>query len=233
MRTARVSAGLTGSPSLSGEALSLVPVGLRVEGRAVLVVGAGRIAARKAESYASQGARLTVVAVEHGPEMARVPVEVRLHREFRPDDVDGKWLVVAATGDRVVDGAVFRAAENHRIWCNAADDPAHCSVVLPAVVRRGDLTVSISTSGRSPAAASWLRRRIETLLDDDTLAVVDAAARVRRRMRAASLPTEVPGWAEVLDMHALGLVAGGRAGELERRLEAAVGAPPCEEEDSP
>lgn len=205
-------------------AISIVPVGLRVEGRSVLVVGAGRIAARKAEAYVVQGAEVTVVAPQHGPEMDDVAVARRIVREFRPRDVRRHWLVVTATGDRAVDAAVFDAAERRRIWCNAADDPANCSVILPAVARAGDLTVAISSGGRSPAAASWLRRRIEAMLDADTLEVAATCAEVRDEVRGAGLSTEVGGWAELLDGEAADLVADGRVDVLRERLyEAVVG----------
>ena len=203
--------------------ISIVPVGLRVEGRSILVVGAGRIATRKATAYLDQGSVVTVVAPEHGPEMAALDVE-RIVRAFRPRDLRGRWLVVTATGDPRVDAAVFRAAERRRIWCNAADEPDNCSVILPAVSRQGDVTVAISSGGRSPATASWLRRRIDAILDADTLAVAATCADVRAEVRAAGLSTEVDGWAEVLDHDALDLVASGR-GELlhARLLDAVVG----------
>lgn len=206
--------------------IEIVPVGLRVNGKAILVVGAGRIAARKAEAYASRGAVITVVAPEHSAEMDAVVAVARHHRAFRASDLDGQWLVVTATGDPIVDGHVFVEAESRRIWCNAADDPDHCSVILPAVVQRDAITVSISTGGCSPAIASWLRRRIERVLDDDTIAVFDIAAAVRQRLRSAGRPTEVPGWNDVLDHDALALVANGRYEELDRRLSEAVGVTP-------
>ncbi|MEZ5228579.1 MAG: bifunctional precorrin-2 dehydrogenase/sirohydrochlorin ferrochelatase [Acidimicrobiales bacterium] len=206
-------------------AIEIVPVGLRVEGKAVLVVGAGRIAARKADAYASQGAIVTVVAPQHSPEMDAVDAAERHHRAFRASDLDGQWLVVTATGRPEVDGEVYAEAETCRIWCNAADDPEHCSVILPAVVRRDGITIAISSGGRSPATASWLRRRIERLLDHDTLAVFAIAAGVRDRMRANGQPTEVAGWNEVLDNDALPLVAAGEHDELARRLATAVGVP--------
>lgn len=204
--------------------IAIVPVGLRVAGRSVLVVGAGRIAARKAKAYLDQGAVVTVVAPVHGPEMAALDVERRIVREFRPRDLRGRWLVVTATGDPAVDGAVFRAAERRRIWCNAADDPANCSVILPAVARAGDVTVAISSGGRSPATASWLRRRIESMLDADTLDVAATCAEVRAEVRAAGLSTEVDGWADVLDRDALDLAATGEVDGLhDRLLDAVVG----------
>jgi siroheme synthase-like protein len=202
--------------------IETIPVGLRVAGRHILVVGAGSIAARKAATYVGRGALVTVVAPHHGEAMDALPLLRRRHRPYRPSDLDGMWLVVTATGDPGVDGAVFADAERRQIWCNAADDPAHCSVILPAVARRGDVTVSVATGGRSPAVASWLRRRIEALLDDATLAVLDTAAGVREEVRAAGRPTEVPGWAEVLDGTALDLARRGRLADLERRLHEAV-----------
>lgn len=205
-------------------ALPIVPVGLRVAGRPVLVVGAGRIAARKASAYSEQGAVVTVVAPVHGPEMGHVDVACRIHRGFETRDLDGIWLVVTATGDPQVDGAVFREAERRHIWCNAADDPAHCSVILPAVARAGDITVAISTGGRSPATASWIRRRVEELLDENTVAVAEVSANVRDEVRAAGVGTEVDGWRDVLDGDALALVATGRTDELhDRMLRAVIG----------
>ena len=215
------SVAVTAPPALP---VPLVPVGLRVAGKAVLVVGAGPIAARKAAPYIDQGAEVTVVAPDHSHDMDRLPVDNRIYRRFEPHDLTGKWFVVTATGLPEVDGAVFAAAEEHRVWCNAADDPDHCSVILPAVTRRGPLTVSIATGGTSPAVASWIRRRIDALLDDHTLQVAEVATRVRRAVRDAGHRTEVPGWAEVLDSEALLLVAAGQPEELERRLfEAVVG----------
>ncbi len=204
--------------------MAVVPIGLRIEGRPILVVGAGPIAARKAAAYIDRGAAVTVVAPEHGPAMNRLAVAARRFRNFTPTDLDGMWLVVTATGTPAVDHQVFKAAEARQIWCNSADDPANCSAILPAVARRDSITVAVHTGGASPAVASWLRRRVEELLDRDTLAVAEIAARVRASVRRAGLRTEVPGWADVLDGEALDLVAEGRPEQLERRLfEAVVG----------
>lgn len=207
---------------MSGEqALPIVPVGLRVAGRRIVVVGAGRIAARKAAAYANQGAVLTVVAPRSSPEMEQVAVRIRVRREFERTDLDGAWLVVTATGLPAVDRTVFEEAERRRIWCNAADDPEHCSVILPAVARAGDITISISTGGTSPAVASWLRRQVESLLDADTIEIARRSASVRTTVRALGLSTEVDGWDRVLE-HARPLVAAGRGDEFESQLLTAV-----------
>lgn len=219
-----MSSATTAVPDVALTSLPIVPVGLRVEGRSMLIAGAGPIAARKAEAYTSQGAVVTVVAPEHCEAMDRLPVTTRIYREFQSSDLASMWLVVTATGLRDVDGLVYAEAERQRIWCNAADDPDRCSIILPAVSRRGPITIGIATGGASPAVASWLRRRVDRLVDEDTLTVAAIAARVRRAIRAAGHPTEVPGWADVLNDNALDLVAAGQPEELERRLfEAVVG----------
>jgi siroheme synthase-like protein len=189
---------MTDAGSANRPPIETVPVGLRVAGKDVLVVGAGPVAARKASVYVDQGARVSVVAPTHSDDMERVAVAERLRRRFQPADLDRKWLAITATGRPEVDGEVFAEAERRRIWCNGADAPDACSFILPAVARRGPITVAIGSGGTSPAAASWLRRRIERLLDDRTMTVIEVATRVRHRVRAAGYPTEVPGWADVL-----------------------------------
>lgn len=209
---------------MSRQPIAALSVGLRIEGRPVLVVGGGRIAARKAQPLVVKGAIVHVVAPDICEAMENVGVSSISRRPFCSEDLDGVWYVVTATGDPVVDGAVFDGAEQRRIFCNAADDPAHCSVILPAVLSNGDVTIAISTGGRSPASASWLRREIEAVVDNDAVVVARIAAEVRDRVMAAGIATEVPGWAEVLDGEARQLVAAGRPEVLERRLwEAVVG----------
>lgn len=128
-----------------------------------MVVGAGRIAARKIEALLEAGAVVNVVSPDLGAEVrawgdeGRVSIE---ERSFVPSDLDGAWLATAATADPAVNRAVFEAGEERRVWVNAADDPAHCSFTLMSVVRQGDLTVAIGTGGRSPALATYLKDRL-------------------------------------------------------------------------
>jgi len=191
-------------------AIEIVPVGLRVDGRLIVIVGAGPIAARKAAAYYRQGATLRVVAPVHSDEMNRLGegddanrIE-RIVGRYEARHLALAWMAVTATGDPSVDGAVYRDAERQRLWCNAADDPIHCSVILPSVVRKGAITVGISTGGTSPATASWMRRRtqafVETeLLSDASLAAHGVARSVRDEMRARAQATEIEGWQEALD----------------------------------
>ncbi len=144
-------------------AITGYPVNLVLTGRRCVVVGGGRIAARKIEALVDAGAAVHVIAIDAVPEIAASADAGRLTleaRAFAPADLDGAWLATTATGDPAVDRAVFDAGEARGIWVNSADDPDNCSFTLMSVVRQGDLVVTIGTGGRSPALATWLRRRV-------------------------------------------------------------------------
>src|SRR5688572_18016544 len=127
-----------------------------LEGRSVLVVGAGRVAHEKASGLLDCGAVVTVVAPEVAPEVAALPVEV-LRRRYRRSDLAGRYLVVAATSDTAVNRRVFADAEARALLCNVVDVPELCSFILPALHREDPITVAISTGGASPALAQRLR----------------------------------------------------------------------------
>ena len=139
----------------------LFPVGLVVAGRRCLVVGGGRIAARKVAQLVACGADVTVVAPDVVP-LAGRPARGRRRSAAATGagEAAGYRLVITATGDPAVDQAVFDDAEAAGVWVNAADDPARCSFTLPAVTRQGPVTVAVATDGTSPALAAWLRDRL-------------------------------------------------------------------------
>jgi precorrin-2 dehydrogenase/sirohydrochlorin ferrochelatase len=174
------------------------PVNLVVEGRSALVVGGGRIALGKVRGLLDAGAAVLVVAPEVDPELAALPGVTIERRRYERGEVARHRLVVTATGDPKVDGAVFDDAEAAGVWVNSADDPARCSFTLPARVRRGDLLVTVSTGGRSPALASWLRERFEEELGPEIEVLLDLLAEQRELLRAAGASTEHPGWKTAL-----------------------------------
>jgi precorrin-2 dehydrogenase/sirohydrochlorin ferrochelatase len=161
------------------------PLFMDLAGRECLVVGAGAVAARKARSLLECGARVTVVGEQ--PAAAFRALELRgvrlLQRRFRASDVGRQALVVAATDDRAVNAAVSAAARRRGIPVNAVDDPPNCTFIVPAVVRRGDLTVAISTGGKSPAAARLVKERIASMLGDEYAALVRLLGTHRGRMK--------------------------------------------------
>ena len=196
------------------------PVNLVVEGRPVLVVGGGRVAAGKVRRLVESGADVTVVAPDVVADITALGVRVE-QRPYRRGEVAGYRLVITATGTEV-DGQVFEDAETAEVWVNAADDPAHCSFTLPAVARRGAIQVAVSTGGLSPAMASWLRARFEEELTPELEALLQLLHDEREALRSQGTPTEGLAWREALDSGLLDLVREGRVAEARERLQACL-----------
>jgi len=132
---------------------------LDLEGRSCLVVGAGRTGVEKARGLVECGAAVTVVAPQAEPELAELGVEW-VRRTYRRSDLDGRFLVVAATSNPSLNRRVHADAEARSLFCNVVDVPELCSVILPAVHRAGPIALAVSTGGASPALAQELRDRL-------------------------------------------------------------------------
>ena len=150
--------------------MSLLPIFVKMEGRRVLVVGAGVVALDKVTSLLRTSARITVVAPDAKVEIRALEAEGRLkwvRREFEATDLEGQQVVIAATDAPEVNAAVYRAAVERGVWSNSVDDIPNCDFFFGAVVRRGDLQIAISTAGESPAYAQRLRKEIDAQLPED------------------------------------------------------------------
>lgn len=227
----------------------IYPVGLVVAGRPCLVVGGGRVAARKVAGLLRCGASVTMVAPdvdvavrlleraplgEHastgqtdapGP-AERLPARLQVAvRRYRRGEAGRYRLVVAATGIAEVDRAVHDDAEAAGVWVNCADDGAHCTAILPAVHRDGSVTVAVSTGGASPALASWIRRRIDSALGSHLGALAELLDEARHRIHQDGRSTELVDWAALLDGPLPDLVRQGRADEARALVEEAIGLP--------
>jgi siroheme synthase-like protein len=196
----------------------LYPVNLVVDGRPCLVVGGGRVAAGKVRGLLEAGARVTVVAPEIDPAIAALEGVAIERRAYRRGDVARYRFAVAATGDARVNQAVYDDGEEAGVWVNAADDPARCSAVLPARIRQGRLTVTISTGGHSPAVASWLRERLAAELGPEYDQLIGLLGEVRKEVQAQGLATEELDWRRALDSGILDLVRAGRLDAAKERL---------------
>ena len=158
-----------------------------LDGRSVLVVGGGRLAHEKTRGLLDCGAAVTVVAPEVTAALAGLPVAIH-RRPYRRSDLDGCYLVVAATSDSAVNTRVFLDAEARALLCNVVDVPELCSFILPALHREDPITVAVSTGGASPALAQRLRDEIATVVRPEHAAL---AVRLRklRPWAKAHLPT--------------------------------------------
>jgi precorrin-2 dehydrogenase/sirohydrochlorin ferrochelatase len=174
------------------------PINLNLEGRSCLVVGAGRIGLRKTEQLLATGARVTVVAPEVVGDFAGLPVTIH-QRAFELTDLDGQRLVITATGNRELDQLIYDTCEERGIWINSADDPDRCAFTLPAVVRRGDLMVTVSTGGNSPALSSWMRQKLEALVGPEFEEVVNELAQERVLIHADGRSTEDIDWKPIIE----------------------------------
>jgi len=197
------------------------PVVLDLGGRPVLVVGGGAVAERKVEGLRAAGASIMVVSPRVSARLAKMAddgdIRVRL-RSYRRRDLRGVAIVFAATDDRNVNAAVAADSRRRRIWVNAADDPDHCDFILPSVLRRGSLLVSVTTGGRSPALARIVREELERLLGSDYALLTDLAGDVRRELRTRGEQAPAEAWTTALRGDVRRLVAAGRREEARRCL---------------
>jgi siroheme synthase-like protein len=177
------------------------PVSLEVAGRRCVVFGAGPVAQSRAAALLDAGAVVTVIARPH-----------------EDGDLAGAFLAVAATGDAAETARIFAEAERDGVLLNAVDDPAHCHFAVPAVLRRGDLVVAVSTGGRAPGYAGRVRDELARVVGAEHGTLLELIAGMR-----AELPLEwARKWRPALDHDLIGLVRGGRAGEARTLLRAAL-----------
>lgn len=166
----------------------MFPAFLKLQSRRVVLVGGGRVAAGKLEALLAAGADVTVVAPDILPELQRAGVVIE-RRAFVASDLDGAWWVVAAAPPHV-NREVLAAAESRRLFVNAVDDPAHATAYAGGVVRRGGVTIAISTEGRAPALAGLLREALDAWLPADIDRWMSAADEARREWKRQGVPME-------------------------------------------
>jgi precorrin-2 dehydrogenase / sirohydrochlorin ferrochelatase len=147
-------------------------------GRRVVVVGGGEVALEKVQGLLAAGAAVTVVAPQITPVLAELGVTL-VRRGYRTDDLEGAFLVVAATSTTSVNRRVFRDAEARCLLCNVVDVPELCSFILPAVHRHEPIAVAVSTGGASPALAQYLRDRIAEVVRPEHAELADRLRALR------------------------------------------------------
>jgi precorrin-2 dehydrogenase/sirohydrochlorin ferrochelatase len=177
------------------------PVLLDLTGRRCVMIGGGVIAERRVDALATAGAHLIVISPRLTPALAALAAAGRIEHEprgYREGDLAGADLAFVATNAGEVNAAVAREARERQIWVNAADDPARCTFILPALVRRGDLTVAVATGGSSPALARAIREELEAYLTDDYATLAAIAAEARKEVRASGRPVTAEAWRRAL-----------------------------------
>lgn len=167
--------------------MDYLPIFCRLDNKPVLLVGGGEVAERKARLLLDAGAQLTVVAPELDPELAELAANGSIEwlaGEFVPEQLAGKWLVVAATDRREVNALVYQSANQARIFANVVDDPKRSSFIMPSIIDRSPLMVAISSGGKAPVLARLLREKLEAMLPQHLGAVATFAGSLRERVKA-------------------------------------------------
>jgi uroporphyrin-III C-methyltransferase/precorrin-2 dehydrogenase/sirohydrochlorin ferrochelatase len=167
--------------------MTLLPIFLKLDGRPGLLVGAGKVALEKIGSLLKTGVKLRVIAPRARDEVHQLAAKGKLEwikREFQPSDLDGNFIVIAATDVPEVNATVYREAVARGIACNSVDDIPNCDFFFGSVVSRGDLQIAISTAGESPAVAQRLRREIDEQLPEDLGPWLTRLGELRREVLA-------------------------------------------------
>lgn len=174
---------------------------LDLTGRRCVMIGGGVIAERRVDALVTAGAHVIVISPRLTPALLALAGEGRIEHEprrYREGDLAGADLAFVATDAGEVNAAVAREARERQVWINAADDPVRCTFILPALVRRGDLTVAVATGGSSPALARAIREELDAYLTDDYATLAAIAAEVRREIRASGRPVTAEAWRRAL-----------------------------------
>jgi precorrin-2 dehydrogenase len=204
------------------------PVFLDLQDKSCVVVGGGRVAERKVKTLLTAGARVKVISPQLTRPLARLESEERIvhyPRLFRRKDLRNAFLTIAATDDRAVNQRVFQEATKHRIPVNVVDDPAHSSFIVPSLVKKKDLVVAISTSGRSPALARLLRQKLEKEIGHEYARFLRLLGAVRRKMIPLGLGQQRNQkiFRKLVKEDLLSLIKGKKFRELNHRLAKILG----------
>ncbi len=201
------------------------PVFVHLRGRDCLVVGGGAVACEKIAALLEADALVTVVAPDVIEQIAEWSEQGRvrwIRREWRPEDVQGRLLVIAATDDPALHREIYRLVDAQNRLVNAVDDPACCNFICPAVAQVGTVKVAVSTAGCSPALAQRLRDRIqEEILDEDTGKLAQYLGEKRSLVKARLVGYEhrQAFWQRVLDSPVPALLSLGLIGEADALFE--------------
>jgi precorrin-2 dehydrogenase/sirohydrochlorin ferrochelatase len=172
---------------------SLFPMFMKLEGKRCLVVGAGNVGEPKIGSLIDAGARVRVIAlqasetVQNWAQAGKITLELRA---FVDEDLDGAFLAVVATASRALNGSIYRETQRRGVLCNVVDVPGYCDFYYPAVVRRGDLQIAISTNGQSPSLSQKLRQQLERQFGSGYAEWVKELGETRRLVLASDLDPE-------------------------------------------
>ena len=194
------------------------PISLDLNGKKCVVIGGGSVGERKVEMLLEFGASVTVVAPEITPAIRELASQKTIRYVpgvYTPSSLLGIFLAIAATSERGVNRAISEECQRRGILVNVADDPDICTFFVPAIVRRGDFTIGVSTSGRSPALAKRVRESLESSFGPEYGELAEIMGDLRDEVKAKYEDPEdrVRAYERILDSDVLDLLAKGKRDE--------------------
>jgi len=203
------------------------PVFLEMKDRRCVVIGGGAVAERRVEGLVAVGANVTVISPTITDRLRNMLTQGAIRhvaREYRAGDRAGYDLVFVATDNSQINAAVSAEVISLRIWLNSADDPDHCDFILPAVIRRGELAIAVSTGGVSPAVTRAIREELDEYFTADYAMFVQIAGEVRKELREKSLSPTAEAWNQALQGDFRRLIKEGKAVQVKALLLEKLGA---------
>jgi precorrin-2 dehydrogenase/sirohydrochlorin ferrochelatase len=204
------------------------PVHLDIKNRNCLVVGGGAVGTRKVNNLLKCGARVTVVSPDPTQQIKKLAAEGSIsirERAYRTADLKDMFLVIGATDDEKLNRQISDDAEQISILCNIADRPEACNFILPSVVQRGDLVITISTSGQSPALAKRLRRKLEAQFGEEYADFLLLLGAIRKKLLSQAHEPEAHKalFNQLIDSDLIELLRAGQKKQLNLLLHKVLG----------
>jgi precorrin-2 dehydrogenase/sirohydrochlorin ferrochelatase len=199
------------------------PVHLDINNRNVLVVGGGSVGTRKVKTLLNCGARVTAVSPEVSQQLRELAASgniILAERSYQSEDLNGVFLVIGATDDEKLNQQISRDADRLNTLCNIADRPEACNFILPSIVQRDDLVITISTSGKSPALAKKLRQALENQFGEEygTLLQLMGAIRKKLLQQAHKPEAHKPLFEQLINSDLIVMIQAGKTEEIDALL---------------
>ena len=188
------------------QGITYYPVFLNVKGKKCVVVGGGQVALRKVRVMLEHGADVEVISPDLCPELAKLAEsgEIRaLGRDYQEGDLKNSFVAIAATDNSEINRRVVAEARRKSVLVNVVDDAENSDFIVPSYLRRGEITIAVSTGGTSPALARKIRSRLEKELGDEYALLVGLIGEVRAELKQKKIEVDGDGWQEALDLDLL------------------------------
>ncbi|MDO8578656.1 MAG: bifunctional precorrin-2 dehydrogenase/sirohydrochlorin ferrochelatase [Dehalococcoidales bacterium] len=197
--------------SKKGQSSSYYPVFLDIDGKRCVVIGGGAVALRKVNTLLENGAKVEVISPELCPELAANRKISISRRAYQPGDLTGAFLAIVATDNSETNHQIALESRSRGVLVNVVDDAEYSDFILPSLVQRGDITIAVSTAGKSPALARKLRTRLEKEFGEEYAVLLQIIEEIRSEIKRRGLSIDSETWQDALDLDLLaGLIEKGQ-----------------------